>query len=437
MKRISLLGSLLLLLPWYYAVGQNQVPQISNVKVTIDDSAKRLDLTYDLADAEETEATVYFSISDDGGRRFMVPTDNAEGDLGAAVAMGTGKHIHWDYAALDLDLAKLHFRLVADDGYDIPMAELLAKVDTNRLRSLGQQITIHRHHNDEAGLTKLERVRSIIEEEFSAVGLDLRRQEVFFGSFSGQNVLARKGGMVKEASNFVVMSSFDSVPSRPGNVINSSGMVGVLEAMRILAEYDFAHSIRGNAYDMSYPEYRGSNFFVWEESGLPADETIGGAIYLDGIGSDQYEAQRMPEELLAYLPGWPQQDYQGSFVFNFANERSYPLFQMFNQAAQENVPGLQISGLPVPGHGEDAYVLQSGDHAPFWYHHYPALKVTTYMGMRPLPIPEDKTPSEAFLELNSVVAIADIVKATIATVAKGAQIMHCVRYEAPVVNEIN
>jgi hypothetical protein len=58
-----------------------------------------VDITYDVADADSATLTVTIAISSDDGATWTVPCMHATGDVGAGIALGTGKAIVWDAGA--------------------------------------------------------------------------------------------------------------------------------------------------------------------------------------------------------------------------------------------------------------------------------------------------------------------------------------------------
>jgi len=117
MRYIMITFSLLLLASFVYAA---TAPVVSNVvMLQRNDYSLLVDITYDLADAENDTCTVSIFISNDAGTTFMVtPTPaNLSGDIGMSVTPGTGKHIIWNIGAETYFLQYDQFRVkvVAED----------------------------------------------------------------------------------------------------------------------------------------------------------------------------------------------------------------------------------------------------------------------------------------------------------------------------------
>jgi len=92
--------------------------QVSNVRVNFDEGTGRVEVTYDLQTADAAAATVYLSLSTDGGVSYPLVCQQVTGDVGAGILPGTGKQIVWDATTESPSLSSDHCRLrvSADDG---------------------------------------------------------------------------------------------------------------------------------------------------------------------------------------------------------------------------------------------------------------------------------------------------------------------------------
>jgi formylglycine-generating enzyme required for sulfatase activity len=95
----------------------NSAPVVSNLTVSQrTDGSKKVDIRYNLSDAEGDRSTVTVQVSSDDGSTWGV---SFSGAIGTGIAPGTGKLIVWDCAA-DLPGAygtNYKVKVVADDGY--------------------------------------------------------------------------------------------------------------------------------------------------------------------------------------------------------------------------------------------------------------------------------------------------------------------------------
>ena len=109
-----LLGFALLLLP---AALRAADPVVSNLSAAQRAGTKLVDISYDVT-ADTPTVAVSLEISSDGGVIFDVPVAAVSGDIGADIAVGTGKTVTWN-AGIDWDQqvsSQTRFRVIADDG---------------------------------------------------------------------------------------------------------------------------------------------------------------------------------------------------------------------------------------------------------------------------------------------------------------------------------
>jgi len=99
--------------------GANSAPVVSNVTVSQrTDGSKKVDIRYNLYDADGDKCTISVQVSSDGGSTWIVPAVSFTGDIGANISPGTGKLIIWDCGA---DLpgvfgSNYRIKIIADDG---------------------------------------------------------------------------------------------------------------------------------------------------------------------------------------------------------------------------------------------------------------------------------------------------------------------------------
>ena len=71
-------------------------PVVSNVKVAQRPGTHKVDIRYDVADADGDALWIKVEVSDDGGATYAVPAASFSGDNGFGIRPGSGKHIVWD-----------------------------------------------------------------------------------------------------------------------------------------------------------------------------------------------------------------------------------------------------------------------------------------------------------------------------------------------------
>ena len=103
----------------------NSAPVVSNVTASQrTDVSKKVDIGYDLTDADGDACTVSVQVSNDAGATWTVPASTFDGGsaVGAGVTPGTGKLIVWDSKIDQPGVFGSQFkvRVCADDGYSPP-----------------------------------------------------------------------------------------------------------------------------------------------------------------------------------------------------------------------------------------------------------------------------------------------------------------------------
>ncbi len=104
---------------------QNHAPQVTNVIFEQrTDGSHKVDIYYDLYDADGDAMTVTMQASNDAGKTWNVSCNQINSDVGDNQTSGTGKHIVWDFAAEHPDVYwdQVQIKITADDGYTLPIS---------------------------------------------------------------------------------------------------------------------------------------------------------------------------------------------------------------------------------------------------------------------------------------------------------------------------
>ena len=136
-----------------------------------------------------------------------------------------------------------------------------------------------------------------IENRFISYGMDSVYEDTFDFNFPVPgNIVGIKKGMVYPDSCYtVICAHFDATAgpahhdSAPGADDNASGVAAVLEAMRILKDYQFGYSIRFIAFSAEEQGSIGSMFYVWRANQRGDD--IHAALNFDMIGYADIEPE--------------------------------------------------------------------------------------------------------------------------------------------------
>jgi hypothetical protein len=189
---------------------------------------------------------------------------------------------------------------------------------------------LYTHAGDNRGFgAQHDMARDNIEALFTLHGYDVQLHPFVYLSVTYYNVVATKTGTIHPNQEFIVGSHYDSVDN-PGADDNASGTALLLEAARVLGQYDSAYTIRFIA-------------FTREEQGL-----VGSYAYVaDNAGADILGM--ISCDMVAYNLGTNSADILGG-------SGSTPLKNNLVSAVNEYGDGLN----PIPGGASGG-----SDHAPF------------------------------------------------------------------------
>ncbi len=447
MKTHTKLASLLFFLSIQLCLANNPAT-ITNVKATIDKKNNKVSIVYDLSDKEDNQIEVWLKITDEKGHTYKLSKNNLEGDIGFPVETGTKRRIVWTYDNT-FNPEKSIIKLVADDRYKIEITQLLKEVDTLRMIKDLQFINGERNSSSDQSEKHLRSVGEYLKNAFADNGLHAYYNSVKISNtelnkiwdktgsntivpasnkkYDVKNVVGSITGQSEEAETFMISAHYDSYPGSLGMDDNGSGVIGLLEAMRVLSQYNFAHSIKFIAFDKEEDGLIGSLSYVFA-GGIKKAEKIGGVINFDMIGicSDQPGSQVVPEGFDQLYPEVCKEiannKYRGDFVINTSNENSKKLSESFSASGNRYVKELKIVSLLVEGNGENTPSLAESDHASFWYNKNPALHIGEGGATRNPNLHTGKDSSD-YLKFNYKF-MSDIVKTTIALFMELAEAEH-------------
>ena len=188
-----------------------------------------------------------------------------------------------------------------------------------------------------------------LQDAFTAMGLSVSVQGKYL------NVVGELTGTKTPEHIYVIGGHYDHIKGdRPGGDDNASGVAGVLEAGRILSQYQFESTIRFIGFNAEEDGMLGSKDYV-KNHVVPNGENIVGMINLDLIlrpGSDADSLSVIDSELET------QSIHAGSVAWAKA----------FQQAARDYVPSLIVDDTIIDGES-------SSDNDSFLNNGYPAFLV--------------------------------------------------------------
>lgn len=398
-------------------LGQNSIPQIEITGVVADETAQLLTVNYSLDDADGDACEVWLKMSVDGATYFeMVLEENISGDAGAGISTSETLSLTWDYSELTESIGNVNIQLFASDNQTVEISEMVSQVNEANLLSTLETIVGERHYT--TAPDHLAFTRTFIMDAFSEANLQTEGHDFVFNGIDMQNILGRKPGAKAEDITFIIDGHFDGVPGSPAADDNGSAVAGVLEALRILSQYSFEHSIRFIGFDAEELGLRGSQRYV--QQAIKPFEDIQGVLNFEMIGfyTDEPNSQDLPPGFDILFPDAAQavadDENRGNFLFACGNTTSDPLLSAFIAASADYVPELRLITASLPGTGTIAPDLRRSDHASFWDADMQALMLTDAADFRN---PNYHTPNDDISTLNFEF-MKNVVKATLATAAE-------------------
>jgi hypothetical protein len=419
----------LIILFAFHLQSQNLIPKIIKKDLVINKIDNRLDVSFDVIDTDNNDLEIkcrIFNISPEKKYEEIIP-QQMDGDIGFPVQQGLNKHIsiYFDLAANQSNLVIV---LTALDREPMDIAALLSKVSPVSLQEQLAAIQGKRNTSDPAHYNSSRTyITNYIENH-----LPLKTLQVSVPPNTCINYEATKLGN-NVPSNIIIMDAhYDSAPISPGADDNGSGVSGVLEAVRILADYAFKKSVRFLFFDLEELGLVGSTIYV--DNQLNSRDSIKAVINYEMIGyySDQPNSQTFPAGFNLVFPEAyntiTANNNRGDFITNVANTSSAFLKTSFQNSAASHVPGLKVISLEVPGNGSLVPDLRRSDHAKFWDKGIPAIMLTDGANFRNKNYHTAKD-SMHYLNFDFM---SNVVKAAIATMIDLAEIEHGTSVEIPV-----
>lgn len=401
--------------------GQNQIPVISDFTISeIDEENEELLIQYSLADQENDPVEITLFVSNNNGETYSIDTQNATGDIGTGINSGINKTITWNYTGL-INLDDTHIiKLVADDQIGISIQDIVDQVDSVSILNYLEQIVGVRHRTTNS--VHLEEVQDLFEQSIINNDLDLTVQNFTFGGYIASNYIGKLEGISNVEEEFILDGHYDSVDDSPGADDNGSAVAGVLEAMRILSQYNFEKTIKFIGFDLEEPGLKGSIDYVTNEEN-PLTSILG-VINFEMIGyyDNEPNSQEIPFGFDFLFPDAVSEiladSSRGNFINNIAaNDQGDYLHNAYNNAAATYVPDLKVITIVTPTNIPD---LRRSDHAPFWDSGVPALQLTDGANFRN---PYYHTPNDTIGTLN-MTFMTNVVKAAVGMLAEEAVIKH-------------
>jgi Zn-dependent M28 family amino/carboxypeptidase len=180
----------------------------------------------------------------------------------------------------------------------------------------------------------------------------------------------------------VLGAHFDTVAGSPGADDNASGVAGMLETARILADFQPEASVEFVGFALEEVGLIGSNQYA--EQASAAGVNIIGMISLEMIAYTCFTpgCQFVFNDIPGCLDIEPEGVNVGTFIAGLGNTASAPLLARLAEAVTTNVPSLPLVTGQVAGVGTCFPDTRRSDHAPFWDEGYRALMLSDTANFR-------------------------------------------------------
>ncbi len=236
--------------------------------------------------------------------------------------------------------------LLTDHGYDDYVADIVAQISEDSLKYYIQHLEdyVTRHSSTDSYDTAAQWV----EDKLDSYGMNAFQQVFPMSSYDCENVVGEQQGNTYPDQYWIICGHLDCTSTSPytdapGADDNASGSATVVEAARILSQYEFRYSIRFICFGGEEQGLWGSAYYASQASS--AGDDILGVVNLDMI---LYGPP--PDDIL-----WVSYDTQ-----------STGLGLAMEAITDTYVPALATNVEYNPG-------MTASDHASFWYNGYAAV----------------------------------------------------------------
>ena len=182
------------------------------------------------------------------------------------------------------DGSDIPFLLQSPDGTDDYVSDIVAAVNEDSIKAVIQHL--EDYGTRYSSTDNYDTACDWVQDRFESYGLDAEQQTFSMGSYNCQNVIAELPGTTDSTKIYIICGHLDSTsgsaPSiAPGADDNASGSSAVIEAARILTDYEFEYTIRFICFGGEEQGLYGSSYYASQASS--AGDDILGVINLDMV----------------------------------------------------------------------------------------------------------------------------------------------------------
>lgn len=414
---------------------QNNIPVVSNLRVEVNDTTGIMRIYYDVSDFENDTLEIILAINGDTGSGNYYSTKTATGAVGYPQFSGTNKMIEFYFDTV-IHSDRIRIQVYADDHKGPGIAEMISQVDTLRMQRDMDSLVGTRHFTQPN--LKLKAIKDTMYNRFMQNGHELFVHSFAYQNYAAQNYIATQRGNAERGELVIIDGHYDCVSNGPGADDNLSAVVAMLEASRILSQYEFHKNIKYIGFDLEELGLLGSKEYV--KNAMRPDEKLRGVLNFEMIGyySEKNGSQKLPTGFNQLFPQAYAEvvadTFKGNFITNVGNVASGALVDTFVYNAKKYVPELRVISVKAPGKSTIAPDLRRSDHAAFWDANHPALMLTDGANFRNKNY---HTANDVADSLNFKF-IQHVLQATMATVASLAKPMHAglASYDTTLINPV-
>ena len=245
--------------------------------------------------------------------------------------------------------------------------KLLLDIDEVRIKNNLNQIIHPNSHRNYKNIAELNRVSAWIKEQMRLFGIPCQFQNYIVNRENYRNVVCSLN--VRRADKVIVGAHYDVFEQQQGADDNASGVAGVLETARILAQEkkNLKHNVEFVFYTLEEPPYANTEYmgsYVHAKSEQAQRDKIQGVYILEMIGYyDVAQTQEYPAGLKWFYPS------HANFIAAVSDIDSRGLGENFCAAMQNLECQRLVAPSITPG-------INFSSHSNYWKYDIPAIMVT-------------------------------------------------------------
>lgn len=226
-------------------------------------------------------------------------------------------------------------------------------------------------------------VQDLCFDRFTQLGYEVELHQ--YGT--GINVIGTKRGLEVPDQAVVISAHYDHIPGCAGADDNATGVAGVLEVARVIAESDFQRTAIVACWDQEELGLVGSRTWVQRANADRQDLVANFNFEMIGYTDDAPGTQMIPAGFEALFPEGVAEleasGFAGNFITVVADELATEQAKIIERYADQI--GLPLVRLELSGELKNSPLLadlRRSDHAPFWELNYPAMMLTDTSNFR-------------------------------------------------------